>query len=90
MAFLPFLPSIGFPPFFDENPFGIYQKILAGKIEFPRHFDVHAKDLIKKVGSGGGARSVFFVSFACWRPDRLVSFTGRFELWVRVCLCAVG
>ena len=26
----------GFPPFFDENPFGIYQKILAGKIEFPR------------------------------------------------------
>ena len=27
----------GFPPFFDENPFGIYQKILAGKIEFPRY-----------------------------------------------------
>merc|ERR1711871_1360485 len=36
----------GYPPFYDENPFGIYQKILAGKIEFPRHFDVHAKDLI--------------------------------------------
>ena len=29
----------GYPPFYDENPFGIYQKILAGKIEFPRHFD---------------------------------------------------
>ena len=44
----------GYPPFYDENPFGIYQKILAGKIQrgkidFPRHFDVHAKDLIKKL-----------------------------------------
>ena len=39
----------GYPPFYDENPFGIYQKILAGKVEFPRHFDVHAKDLIKKL-----------------------------------------
>ena len=33
----------GYPPFYDENPFGIYQKILANKIEFPRHFDVNAK-----------------------------------------------
>eukprot|EP00735_Rhodelphis_limneticus_P014221 TRINITY_DN8220_c0_g1::TRINITY_DN8220_c0_g1_i1::g.10194::m.10194 TRINITY_DN8220_c0_g1::TRINITY_DN8220_c0_g1_i1::g.10194 ORF type:complete len:362 (-),score=46.25,sp/P51817/PRKX_HUMAN/57.70/3e-142,Pkinase/PF00069.20/6.2e-68,Pkinase_Tyr/PF07714.12/7.7e-37,Kinase-like/PF14531.1/7.2e-08,Seadorna_VP7/PF07387.6/0.1 TRINITY_DN8220_c0_g1_i1:853-1938(-) len=39
----------GYPPFYDENPFGIYQKILAGKIEFPRHFDVQAKELIKKL-----------------------------------------
>lgn len=39
----------GFPPFYDENPFGIYQKILAGKIEFPRHFDPYAKDLVKKL-----------------------------------------
>ena len=39
----------GYPPFYDENPFGIYQKILAGKIEFPRHFDINAKDLIKKL-----------------------------------------
>lgn len=39
----------GYPPFYDENPFGIYQKILAGKIEFPRHFDPHAKDLVKKL-----------------------------------------
>jgi serine/threonine protein kinase len=39
----------GYPPFYDENPFGIYQKILAGKIEFPRHFDVNAKDLVKKL-----------------------------------------
>ncbi|KAK3243331.1 hypothetical protein CYMTET_47001 [Cymbomonas tetramitiformis] len=39
----------GFPPFYDENPFGIYQKILANKLEFPRNFDVHAKDLVKKL-----------------------------------------
>jgi protein kinase X len=26
----------GFPPFYDENPYGIYQKILAGKIEWPK------------------------------------------------------
>jgi protein kinase X len=26
----------GCPPFFDENPFGIYQLILAGKIDFPK------------------------------------------------------
>jgi protein kinase X len=39
----------GYPPFYDENPFGIYQKILAGKIEFPRHFDPYARDLVKKL-----------------------------------------
>jgi protein kinase X len=39
----------GYPPFYDENPFGIYQKILGGKIDFPRHFDAKAKDLIKKL-----------------------------------------
>uniref|UniRef100_A0A8C8YX91 non-specific serine/threonine protein kinase n=1 Tax=Prolemur simus TaxID=1328070 RepID=A0A8C8YX91_PROSS len=38
-----------FPPFFDDNPFGIYQKILGGKIDFPRHLDFSAKDLIKKL-----------------------------------------
>jgi serine/threonine protein kinase len=39
----------GYPPFYDENPFGIYQKILKGVIEFPRHMDPLAKDLIKKL-----------------------------------------
>ena len=38
-----------YPPFYDENPFGIYQKILAGKLEFPRHFETHARDLIRKL-----------------------------------------
>ncbi|XP_013778363.1 protein kinase DC2-like [Limulus polyphemus] len=39
----------GYPPFFDENPFAIYEKILVGKIEWPRHVDPVAKDLIKKL-----------------------------------------
>jgi len=42
----------GYPPFYDENPFGIYQKILQGKIDFPRQFDPKAKDLIKKLLTG--------------------------------------
>jgi len=39
----------GYPPFYDEDPLGIYQKILEGKIKFPWHFDRHSKDLIKKL-----------------------------------------
>jgi len=39
----------GYPPFYDENPFGIYQKILVGKIDFPKHIDEYAKDIIKRL-----------------------------------------
>ena len=39
----------GFPPFYDDNPFGIYQKILAGKIDWPRHFEPNTKDFIKRL-----------------------------------------
>jgi len=39
----------GYPPFYDENPFGIYQKILAGVVEYPRNFDPKATGLIKKL-----------------------------------------
>ncbi|XP_076323842.1 cAMP-dependent protein kinase catalytic subunit 3-like isoform X2 [Tachypleus tridentatus] len=39
---------VGYPPFFDDNPFAIYEKILAGKLDWPRHIDPVAKDLIKK------------------------------------------
>jgi serine/threonine protein kinase len=39
----------GYPPFFDDNPFGIYEKILANKPVFPAHFDSSARDLIKKL-----------------------------------------
>ena len=39
----------GYPPFFDENPFVIYEKILAGNIKWPRLLDAAAKDLIEKL-----------------------------------------
>jgi serine/threonine protein kinase len=39
----------GYPPFFDDNPFGIYEKILAGRIQFPAHFDLAAKDIVKRL-----------------------------------------
>ena len=40
---------VGYPPFFDDNPFVIYEKILAGKIEWPQEVDCVAKDLIQKL-----------------------------------------
>ncbi|XP_052861134.1 cAMP-dependent protein kinase catalytic subunit PRKX [Anopheles cruzii] len=40
---------VGYPPFYDDNPFGIYEKILSGKIEWSRHTDPIAKDLVKKL-----------------------------------------
>jgi len=40
---------VGQPPFCDEEPMGIYQKILAGKIYFPKYFDKNAKTLVKSL-----------------------------------------
>eukprot|EP00123_Amoebidium_parasiticum_P014526 comp22538_c0_seq1/m.34237 comp22538_c0_seq1/g.34237 ORF comp22538_c0_seq1/g.34237 comp22538_c0_seq1/m.34237 type:complete len:356 (-) comp22538_c0_seq1:350-1417(-) len=42
----------GYPPFFDDNPFGIYEKILSGKVNFPPHFDPYAKDLVRRLLTG--------------------------------------
>lgn len=39
----------GYPPFNDESSLGIYQKILIGRFEVPRHIDSKAKDLIKQL-----------------------------------------
>ena len=39
----------GCPPFSDENPFVIYEKILAGEIVWPQQVDGLAKDLVKKL-----------------------------------------
>jgi len=36
-----------FSPFYDDQPIGIYRKIVAGRMKFPRHFSHNAKDLIK-------------------------------------------
>lgn len=40
---------VGYPPFYDDNPFGIYEKILSCKIDWPRQMDAVAKDLLKKL-----------------------------------------
>jgi len=40
---------VGQPPFVDDDPMGIYQLILAGKVRFPRYFDHDAKSLVKKL-----------------------------------------
>jgi len=39
----------GEPPFVDNDPMGIYQKILGGKLSFPRGYDKGAKSLTKKL-----------------------------------------
>ena len=39
----------GEPPFCDDDPMGIYQKILAGKIAWPKFMDKNAKSLIKNL-----------------------------------------
>jgi protein kinase A len=39
----------GYPPFYDEDHFRLYEKILAGKVKFPAHFDPAAKDLLKRL-----------------------------------------
>lgn len=49
LGILMFEMLAGYPPFYDESPFGIYQKVLTGRIDHPRHFDVKAKDLIKRL-----------------------------------------
>jgi serine/threonine protein kinase len=39
----------GQPPFCDDEPMGIYQKILAGKIVYPKFMEKYPKDLIKNL-----------------------------------------
>ncbi|KAJ2613456.1 cAMP-dependent protein kinase catalytic subunit [Coemansia sp. RSA 1365] len=39
----------GYPPFYDDNPFGIYEKILEGKLVFPAFFSTASKDLIQRL-----------------------------------------
>jgi protein kinase A len=47
MGILLFEFIAGYPPFFDESPFRIYEKILEGKVKFPSWFDPRARDLVK-------------------------------------------
>jgi serine/threonine protein kinase len=70
MGILIYEMIVGQPPFVDDNPMGVYQKIMNGKVEFPRTIDKHTKSIIKKllvadttkrlghVGAGGGATEI--------------------------------
>ncbi|ORX44920.1 Pkinase-domain-containing protein [Hesseltinella vesiculosa] len=40
---------VGYPPFYDDNHFGIYEKILEAKLQLPAHLDASAKDLLKRL-----------------------------------------
>ncbi len=42
-------PPFSYPPFFDEHPFRIYEKILEGKVSWPVYLSPTSKDLIKKL-----------------------------------------
>ena len=39
----------GFPPFYDEEVTNTYKKIIAGRLSFPSHFSVPARDLVRKL-----------------------------------------
>lgn len=39
----------GYPPFYDESPLVIYDKILDGRIQWPKMFNTVIKDLIRKL-----------------------------------------
>ncbi|KAJ2508971.1 cAMP-dependent protein kinase catalytic subunit [Coemansia sp. RSA 2049] len=49
LGILIFEMLVGYPPFYDDNPFGIYEKILEGKLVFPSFFAGSAKDLIARL-----------------------------------------
>jgi len=49
LGILNFEMLVGQPPFVDDDPMGIYQQILAGKVQYPRFLDRAARSLIKKL-----------------------------------------
>lgn len=63
----------GLPPFFDETPYGIYQKILKGRLRFPRGFDVKASDLVAKLLTMDPTRRLGEHSSLSTRPYLLAS-----------------
>jgi protein kinase A len=40
---------VGYPPYYDSYPLGIYEKILAGNLTFPSFVDATARDLIRQL-----------------------------------------
>lgn len=39
----------GYPPFYDDTPYGIYQKVLACKIEYPDYIKSKARNIISRL-----------------------------------------
>jgi hypothetical protein len=39
----------GYPAFWADNPLGIYEKILGGRVHFPEHVHPVARDLIRRL-----------------------------------------
>ena len=40
---------VGFPPFYDRQPLGIYKKVLKGHLDLPCFLGAEAKDIIRKL-----------------------------------------
>eukprot|EP00920_Eleutheroschizon_duboscqi_P012278 GHVT01029365.1.p1 GENE.GHVT01029365.1~~GHVT01029365.1.p1 ORF type:complete len:246 (+),score=38.71 GHVT01029365.1:1110-1847(+) len=49
LGILIFEMVVGYPPFFADDPMGIYQKILGGYIVFPKMFDRNCKVLVRRL-----------------------------------------
>jgi len=40
---------VGYPPFYSEDRMALYQNILSGKVDYPRHVSRQARDIISKL-----------------------------------------
>lgn len=49
MGILLYEMLVGYPPFYSDDRMALYQHILQGKIEYPRHVSKQARDLISKL-----------------------------------------
>jgi len=49
LGILAYEMMVGQPPFCDDDPMGLYQKVLSCKVYFPKFFDKDAKVLVKKL-----------------------------------------
>lgn len=47
LGILTYEMQAGIDPFTDDDPMAIYQKILKGKVKFPKNFDKNCKSLVK-------------------------------------------